>query len=122
VGPAPAAAPQPAGAPINLDQIATALDVSTAAAVWTRLRSGQRSVLARSIYTADGRATFDEVQRRFATDMEFRAMVERFLVDFERVLRDAEARDATGQVLQGHLTSSNGRIYLFLAHASGRLS
>jgi hypothetical protein len=66
--------------------------------------------------------TFDEVQRRFATDMEFRGMVERFLVDFERVLRDAESRDATGHLLQGHLVSSSGRIYLFLAHASGRLS
>jgi hypothetical protein len=118
---APNAAAAPS-APLNLDQIAAALDVPTAAAIWSKLRSGQRGVLVRSIYVADGRAIFDQVQRRFATEMEFRGMVERFLSDFERVLRDAEARDPSGQVLQNHLISSSGRIYLFLAHASGRLA
>jgi hypothetical protein len=117
-----AGTPAPPAAPINLDQIAMALDVPTAGAIWARLRGGQRGVLVRSIYTAEGRALFDEVQKRFSADMEFRGMVERFLTDFERVLRDAEARDPTGQALQNHLVSSSGRIYLFLAHASGRLA
>jgi hypothetical protein len=121
VAPSTTQAPAPS-TPLNLDQIALALDAPTASAIWARLRSGQRGVLVRSIYTSDGRAVFDEVQRRFSADMEFRGMVERFLADFERVLRDAEARDQTGQVLHNHLVSSSGRIYLFLAHASGRLA
>jgi hypothetical protein len=111
-----------AGAPINLEQIATALDAQTAGAIWTRFRSGQRGILVRSIYTAEGRGIFDDVSRRYAADLGFRGMIDRFMGEFERELRDVEARDRTGQMLQQHLVSSGGRVYLFLAHASGRLN
>lgn len=106
---------------INLESISRALDAATANAIWTRFRSGQRGIMVRSIYTAEGRTTFDEVSRRYASEPEFRAMVDRFLSDFERVLRDTEQKDWSGQMLQGQLTSASGRVYLFLAHASGRL-
>ncbi len=124
---APAVVPEPQPAPavstpINLEQVAAALDQPTAAAIWARFRSGQRGILVRSIYTADGRAVFDDAQRRYQSDMPFRAMVDRFLADFEREVRDVEARDPSGQSLQAHLTSSSGRVYLFLAHACGRIS
>lgn len=109
-------------APINLEQVAAALDPPTAAAIWARFRSGQRGILVRSIYSAEGRAIFDDAQRRYQTDMPFRAMVDRFLSEFEREVRDVEARDPSGQSLQAHLTSSSGRVYLFLAHACGRIS
>jgi outer membrane murein-binding lipoprotein Lpp len=110
------------GAAINLDSIARALDPQTAAAIWARFRNGQRGIMVRSIYTAEGRTTFDEVVRRFQIDGEFRAMVERFLTDFERHLRETEVRDPSGQTVQSQLVSNSGRVYLFLAHASGRLS
>jgi hypothetical protein len=111
-----------AGPAINLENIARALDPQTAAAIWARFRSGQRGIMVRSIYTAEGRATFDEVKRRFVSDPDFRGMVERFLADFERLLQETEQKDRTGQLLQAHLTSNSGRVYLFLAHASGRLT
>jgi hypothetical protein len=110
------------GQPINLEQIAAALDTQTAGAIWTRFRSGQRGILVRSIYSADGRQIFDDVQRRYQTELGFRAMIDRFTSEFERELREIEARDTTGQALQQHLVSSGGRVYLFLAHASGRLN
>lgn len=124
---APVVVPEPhatpgGGAPLNLEQVAAALDPPTAAAIWSRFRSGQRGILVRSIYSADGRVVFDDVQRRYKSDMAFRAMVDRFLADFEREVREVEARDPSGQALQAHLTSSSGRVYLFLAHASGRIA
>jgi hypothetical protein len=106
---------------INIDQIAAALDPQTAGAIWARFRSGQRGILVRSIYSAEGRQIFDDVQRRYQTDLGFRGMIDRFTSDFEREMREVEARDTTGQTLQTQLVSPAGRVYLFLAHASARL-
>lgn len=116
------AAEPSSGAPINLEVIAGALDPETTAAIWSRFRSGQRGIMVRSIYSNEGRTMFDEVVRRYATEAGFRATVDRFLADFERVLRDSEQRDPTGRTVDGHLGSPSGRVYLFLSHASGRLA
>ena len=78
--------------------------------------------MVRSIYSAEGRVMFDEVSRRYTSEVEFRGTVDRFLGEFEVMLRDTEQSDPSGRVLQGHLVSGSGRVYLFLAHASGRLS
>lgn len=110
------------GSGINIDGISRALDPATASAIWSRLRSGQRGIMVRSIYSADGRVMFDEVSRRYTSEVEFRGTVDRFLGEFEVMLRDTEQKDPSGRVLQGHLVSGSGRVYLFLAHASGRLT
>jgi ABC-type transporter Mla subunit MlaD len=104
---------------IDLESIARALDPSTASAIWSRFRAGQRGIMVRSIYTAEGRATFDEVSERYGRDMDFRRTADRFLTDFERMMRDIEHRNPRG--VHEHLVSDAGRVYLFLAHASGRL-
>ena len=110
------------GAPINLEVIASALDPDTAAALWSRYRAGQRGIMVRSLYSAEGRNTFDEVVRRYASEPDFRGTVEKFLADFELLLRESEARDPSGRTAETHLASPSGRTYLFLAHASGRLN
>jgi hypothetical protein len=53
--------------------------------------------------------------------MDFRRVVDRFLVDFEWLVRDMEQKDPSGRSVHNHLTSDSGRVYLFLAHASNRL-
>lgn len=77
--------------------------------------------MVRSIYSPEGRVVFDDVSRRYPHDLDLQQTVMRYLSEFERILRDADARDPTGRVAQGHLVSETGRVYLFLAHASGRL-
>jgi hypothetical protein len=104
---------------IDLENIARALDATTASAIWSRFRAGQRGIMVRSIYTTEGRATFDEVSERYGRDMDFRRTAERFLADFERLMRDVEQKNPRG--VHDHLVSEAGRVYLFLAHASGRL-
>jgi hypothetical protein len=106
---------------INIASIAAALDPTTASAIWSRFRAGQRGIMVRSIYTNDGRALFDDISARYRTDVDFRRTVDRFLVDFEWLVRDIEQKDPSGRSVHSHLISDSGRVYLFLAHASGRL-
>ena len=106
---------------INIASIARALDPTTASAIWSRFRAGQRGIMVRSIYTNEGRALFDEISARYRTDVDFRRVVDRFLVDFEWLVRDIEQKDPAGRSVHNHLISDSGRVYLFLAHASGRL-
>ncbi len=108
------------GYQLNIGVIARAIDPATTGAIWSRLRSGHRNVMVRSIYSADGRLAFDEVNRRYKTDPQLQQTVERYLADFESIKADAERRDPTGRMDEAHLVSDSGRVYLFLAHASGR--
>ena len=104
---------------LDIEGIARALDATTASAIWSRFRAGQRGIMVRSIYTAEGRTSFDDVTERYGRDMDFRRTVDRFLTDFERLVRETEQKSP--RAVHDHLVSDAGRVYLFLAHASGRL-
>lgn len=120
---APSAPPPPTASPARLDiaTIARALDPSTASAIWGRIRAGQRNVLVRSIYAPEARALFDQITNRVRVDRDLEQSIFRYLTDFERIIKDAEARDPSGRAAQNHLVSDTGRVYLFLAHAAGRI-
>ena len=110
------------GPAINVGNIAQAIDPITAADVWTRVRAGQRGILNRGLYTQAGQSTFDEIFHRYKGDNLFQESVNRYLGDFERLLTDAEAREPGGRIAENYLLSDTGRVYLLLAHASGRLA
>jgi hypothetical protein len=117
------AAVQPIGSSqLNIEAIARALDPATATAIWSRFQAGQRGIMVRSIYTAEGREAFDDAVRLYRSEAEFQRSVDRFLTDFERNLRETEQADPTGRSVQAQFGSEAGRIYLLLAHASGRLA
>ncbi len=107
---------------LDLKNMARAIDMQTATDIWSRLNAGERNTLSRSIYTMDGQVTFDEIGRRFSSDMAFRNTVSRYLVDFEQLLREVDQNDHGGNIVRNHLVSDMGRVYLLLAHASGRLA
>jgi hypothetical protein len=107
---------------LNVDVIARALEPATTSAIWSRLGAGQRGFMVRSMYSTDGRILFDEISRRLRTDTGLQRTVYRYLEDFDRIRRDSEQRDPSGRLAQTHLVSDTGRVYLFLAHAAGRLS
>jgi len=111
----------PAAFNLDLEAIAHALDPATASAVWSRLRSGQRGVMVRSIYSEQGRGVFDDVNRRCRSDANLAQAIDRYLADFERAVTESDLRDPSGRMTQSQLVSDAGRVYLFLAHASGRL-
>ena len=104
---------------LNLQSIARALDPTTASAIWSRFRAGQRGIMVRSIYTNEGRTS----STRSAS-----ATAGRRLPPHRRPLpgrlRAAGARhraERPAGAVHDHLVSDSGRVYLFLAHASGRL-
>jgi hypothetical protein len=107
---------------LNIEAIARALDPATATAIWSRFQAGQRGIMVRSIYTVEGRDAFDDAVRLYRSEAEFQRSVDRFLADFERNLRDSEQADPSGRSVQAQFGSEAGRIYLLLAHASGRLA
>jgi hypothetical protein len=113
-------APGPGGE-LRLNDIASAIDQHTASTVWQRFRQGERGIFSRQLYTRQGQATFDEIAGRYQRDPAFRQTVERYIADFERLLSDAERKGQNGQAINNYLTSETGRVYLMLAHASGRL-
>lgn len=107
---------------LDLAAIARSLDTATAAALWTRLRAGQRGVMVRSIYSEQGRTLFDDVARRCRAEPELGRTIARYLADFERIISESDLKDPMGHLTQSHLVSDAGRVYLFLAHAYGRIS
>ncbi len=115
----PAHQARPAG--IDLGAIAAAIDPMTAATAWARHRIGERGVINRMIYTLSGQLTFDQIASRLRMDADFRNMADRYIADFERVLTQAEQRDPTGQALLSQMQTETGRVFLLLAHASGRV-
>jgi hypothetical protein len=117
----PAGAGQAATTGIDTQAIASALDATTASAIWSRFRAGQRGIMVRSIYTNDGKLAFDEVQRRIKVDGQFRQTLDRYIADFEALLREADQHDPSGRQAQSYVVMDTGRVYLFLAHATGRL-
>ena len=114
--------PKPTQAPgVDLAKIAAAIDPTTAATVWARHRIGEKGVVNRAMYTTAGQQTFDQIVKRLRSDPEFRAMSERYFADFERILQQSEQSDPTGAALLAQMKTETGRVFLLLAHASGRI-
>jgi len=126
---APEPAPRGGAAPVdrgdaadfNMKDIADAVDQDTVVEVWKRYNRGDRSVISREVYNRQGQSTFDQVQRRYRNDPGFRHIADRYMADFEKVLKDASKAGQDPKTLQNYLVSETGKIYLMLAHASGRL-
>jgi hypothetical protein len=112
-----------AQAPVDLgmEEMATAIEAARALDVWQRYNRGDRAVINRNIYNPQGQVTFDKVRRRYETDATFRHIADRYISDFENVLKDSARMDPKGHAIQENLASDTGRIYLLLAHVSGRL-
>jgi hypothetical protein len=125
-------APRPSGAPrsplhvveslnsLSVD-IARAIDHEASIELWNRYRRGERNVFTRRLYTLKGQQTFDEIRRKYQTDSEFRAAVDRYCDDFEKLLDDVTRNDRDNIMAHTYLTSDTGKVYTMLAHAAGRL-
>ena len=101
--------------------IARAIDHEASIELWDRYQRGERNVFTRRLYTIQGQQTFDEIQRKYQTEPDFRNAVTRYVEDFERLLADIAKNDRDNVMSQTYLTSDTGKVYTMLAHASGRL-
>lgn len=101
--------------------IARAIDHDASVDLWERYQRGERNVFTRRLYTLQGQKTFDEIRAKYSRDSEFRAAVDRYIADFERLLTDVSRNDRDNMMTQTYLTSDTGKVYTMLAHAAGRL-
>ena len=100
--------------------IAKMIDHPTAVDLWERYRRGEPNLFDRKLYTLQGRQTFEEIRRRYATDADFHRTVDRYVSEFERLLGDVSKNDRDSRRADAYLTSETGKVYTMLAHASGR--
>ena len=81
----------------QMADIAACIDERRVMEICSGLKRGETSVLQeRGIYPRQGQATVDRVRRRFDTDETFRIIVQRYLVDFEKMLQDLSKTDPRG--------------------------
>jgi hypothetical protein len=100
--------------------IARLVDSDAVGDVWERYMSGERGVFTRRLYTLKGQQTFDEVRRRYRRDADFRETVDRYIEEFERLLKDVAAEGRDGAVARTYLVSDTGKVYTMLAHSADR--
>jgi hypothetical protein len=112
----------PAQVDLGMEEMAAAIEPQRVLDIWTRYNRGDRNAINRGIYNLHGQQTFDKVRRRYETDNTFRHIADRYVADFENLLKDAARSDPKGHAIQDNLVSDTGRIYLLLAHAAGRLN
>ncbi|MCG6859253.1 MAG: hypothetical protein LJE67_14435 [Salaquimonas sp.] len=101
--------------------IARSIDHESAVDVWNRYQRGEHKVFTRDLYTPQGQKTFDEIGAKYKSEPDFRAAVDRYIVDFERLLKDVGRNDRDNVMTQTYLTSDTGKVYTMLAHAAGRI-
>ncbi len=106
---------------LGMEEMAAAIDPGKVLDIWQRFHRGDRSAINLGIYNPQGQVAFEKARRRYDSDPGFRHLTDRYIADFENLLKDATKSDPSGRTLQEHLRSDTGRIYLLLAHASGRL-
>jgi hypothetical protein len=115
--------PDTAGIDFGMSDIASCIDERRVLDIWGRLKRGETEVLQqRGLYSRQAQAIVDRVQHRYDTDQNFRAVAERYLSDFEKMLQDISRSDPRGTAVQSRLASDDGRVYFVLAHLSGRLN
>lgn len=105
---------------LSLD-LAKALDHEAPDQLWTRYRNGERNVFTRRLYTLRGQKLFDEVSHKYQNEPNFRRDVDRYIGDFEELLTKIYEQDRDSMLIDTYLSSETGKVYLMLAHASGRL-
>jgi hypothetical protein len=105
---------------ISLD-ITRMIHPDAAADAWDRYRRGETDAFSQHLYTLRGQQTFEEIRRRYRSDLEFHKTVDRYVKEFERLLADINRDDHDDTVTRSYLASETGKVYTMLAHAAGRL-
>ena len=62
------------------------------------------------------------IVKRYRQEPEFRSDVDRYIKDFERLLDTVSENDRDNTMVDSYLSSETGKVYLMLAHASGRIN
>jgi hypothetical protein len=115
------ALPTPSSLDTLSSDISKLVEHDAADELWDRYRKGERNIFSRRLYTLQGQQTFEEIRRRYRRDAEFRATVDRYVQEFERLIADVDREDRSGSMAKTYLTAESGKVYTILAHAAGKI-
>jgi len=113
----------PSGNPLEslaLD-ITRLVDRELASEMWERYQRGERKAFTKRLYTPQGQKAFEEVARKYRAERNFKATVDRYINEFEKLLDDVSRDERGPSALRNQLMSETGLVYTLLAHAAGRL-
>ena len=97
--------------------IARLIDDGALLDAWDRHAQGERGAFTERLYTPAGQASFAEIRHRYDVDQAFRETVDRYVGEFERLLRGAGNPARARSVI----AAATGKVYVMLAHAAGQL-
>jgi hypothetical protein len=100
--------------------IAHLIDGPRGIEMWERYRRGEKGAFTRRLYTAQGLGTFDDVRRKYAGDRSFKQAVDHYVAEFEKLIDGVGQGNRGQERARAYLASETGKVYLILAHASGR--
>jgi hypothetical protein len=101
-------------------EIGRALGDAIPDSTWQRLRSGDRTVVTRTLAGLRSTRLTDALKARCDADEAFRGLVERYCGEFETVLGNLVQNERHEALRTALLTSDGGRVYFMLARALGR--
>ena len=97
------------------------VDRELASEMWERYQRGERKAFTKRLYTPAGQKAFEEVARKYRAERNFKATVDRYINEFEKLLDDVSRDERGPTALRNQLASETGLVYTLLAHAAGRL-
>jgi len=100
--------------------IVSMIDHDAAAGLWDRYKRGERNVFMRGLCSMQDRKALEEISRKYRTDRHFMRTVDRYIGEFERLLKEVSGDDRGQVMARSYLTSETGKVYTMLAHAAGR--
>jgi hypothetical protein len=100
--------------------VARLIDGPRGIEMWERYRRGEKGAFTRRLYTAQGLGTFDDVRRRYGADRGFKQAVDHYVAEFEKLIDGVGQGNRGQERARSYLASETGKVYLILAHASGR--
>ncbi len=90
--------------------------------LWRRYRAGERRVFTKRLASLRTREPHSKIAERYNADAEFRADVDRYLDQFEKLVENAAARDRDQLLAETYMSSDIGKVYALLAEATGRVA
>ncbi|WP_412057864.1 hypothetical protein [Bartonella sp. DGB2] len=101
--------------------IAETIRHESAVTLWKRYRRGRVNIHMGALYTERGIQIFEKIRAKYRADLEFKKSVQKYIAEFETILRDIAEKTNSNETVQKYLTTDTGKVYTMLAHASGRI-
>jgi hypothetical protein len=87
---------------------------------WAKYQSGDRGFFTRRLLKIKDEGAIPIVRQKYHVDSDFRAHVDRFIRQFEKLEERALAIDSDKLLHQAFMTADVGKVYILLSEALGR--